>query len=438
MEGFAFTRPDRAVFPMESALFQWRGDHGNRLLCYRQHCPGYCNERGNITGVLDFYDEGIRPAAMEQCGGVFGLGNHGGGPTRKHLAEVEAWAAKHPEVELRYSTLHGLFKALKAEIKTKKAEVPEVRGEFGYCLRGCYSAVQKFKSLYRQAEQSLPGAEVTESLVTGNNSLVEAWEGVLFNSFHDILPGSSIERAMEEQMAWVGQSLHESKQAGFQAMNALAARVDTRVPAAASPDAPTQVPVLIWNPLPRPFSGPVEVEVSLDYRPKFDYLNRCGEVPVVLFDGRGKALSFQEVATEHGAMPNLPWRKRVVVPLEIPALGWQVLRMGVGPKKIQPVKRADSARTKGKGIANSDWESLPQLGGMEIRWKGKNWFPEGRRLQLLVMEDPWGSWGGMGEEPDAWKLDRVREEWKLVRSEVLEPGPDARGYGPVGKARTRG
>ena len=41
MEGFAFTRPQRAQFPMESPAFWWQGGSGAKILCYRQHWLWY-------------------------------------------------------------------------------------------------------------------------------------------------------------------------------------------------------------------------------------------------------------------------------------------------------------------------------------------------------------------------------------------------------------
>jgi len=428
MEGFSFTRPQRAQFPLESPVFWWNGDHADRLLCYRQHVPWYCSERHSMAQTLDITLAAASGQPYRNVGVLFGLGNHGGGPTRRHLADVEKWREAHPEVEVRYSTLHGLFAALgKEKILQSRGRVPELRGEFGYCLRGCYSSAQKFKSLYRLTENAVTAAEITQAVIPGDaeTPLGAAWESVLFNSFHDILPGSSIERAMEDQIAWTGQAFHQAHEANFDALNRLAAQVDTRVAPPAGPDEPAPVPVLIWNPLPRPFSGPVEIEVSMDYRPFFNYVGRSNELPFALREPKGKLIPFQEIATEHSAMPDLPWRKRVAAHLEIPALGWKVVQLGL--EKITPVfaKRSDDCSAGRDWIANSRWRvSTGKAGNLEIRLDGKQFLGGRDSLRPIVFEDPWGSWGGMSEEPDSWKLDQLRERWALVRSEVIESGPE--------------
>ncbi len=433
MEGFMFTRPQRGQFPMEEPAFWWGSGRDNRLLCYRQHFHAYCCERTNLHAVLDITLAGARKQALRNVGVLMGLGNHGGGPSRRHLADAISWGKAHPEVELRYSTLHRLFDAVRAEIETG-VKIPAVSGELGYCLRGCYSSVQKFKSQFRTAEASLSAAETSQSIIrnaipSGLAALDEAWESVLFNSFHDILPGSSIERAMEDQMAWTGVAVHHARRAQFAALNALAAKVDTRVPKASGPDRPCDVPLLVWNPLPRAFKGHVELEASLDYRPLWAYQNKPEQLPLPFHvrDEKGRLLPFQSIRTEHTSMQDLPWRMRAVTALEIPAFGWRVVRMGIAYDKLPAQKITNPCKSLSGGqpwISNGKWSVGVKRGALAIQRGGRNFLLSNKNLRLLVVEDPWGSWGGMNEEPEGFRLERVREEWKLAASHVLESGPE--------------
>ena len=436
MDGFAFTRPQRTEFAMDAPAFWWECDGNDRLLCYRQHWKWYCSERGNTDEMLNATLAGAQAHPLVNVGVLMGLGNHGGGPTRRHLAETLAWAAQHPDVEVRFSTLHGFFDQLRAEVESKpEREVPSVRGEFGYCLRGCYSSVQKFKTLFRQAEANVSSAETTQAFVgllqpSPSTPLFDAWDALVFNSFHDVLPGSSIERAMEEQSVWTAGAIHQANKARFEALNALAGRVDTQVPPPPAPDEPTEVPFLVWNALPYPFKGQVELEGSLDYRPLFDYEDRPGEVPFTVRDAAGIDLPFQEVRTEHTSMISLPWRKRVVLPLEIPAAGWRVVRLGKAVDMPLPVSAKNACTaggTESPWIANEFWK-IGADAQMRLRIEragGEDFFPEGiGGLQLRVVEDIWGSWGGMNEEPDSYCLDNILETWNLADSQVLESGPE--------------
>ncbi|MFA7344335.1 MAG: hypothetical protein WC003_08535 [Terrimicrobiaceae bacterium] len=432
MTGFAFTRPQRSQFPMAEPAFWWESAETNRILCYRQHWMWYCCERNAMITVLDDTLRGARAGGLTHVGVLFGLGNHGGGPSRRHLKEIRAWRGQHPEVEVRFSTLHGFFDALRQEVASASGPtIPSVRGEFGYCLRGCYSSVQKFKSLYRKAEALVAGAEITRSIVgaaTGDPlpDLGDAWASIAFNAFHDILPGSSIERAFDEQTAWNGLALHRAQEVRFAALNRLADKIDTTVPPARGEDLPTDVPLLVWNPLPRTFQGQVELEASLDYRPDWAFQNRVAEWPVAVYGHDGKPLPFQRVQTEHTSMRDLPWRARVVVPLEIPALGWTSVRLGLRDSKSEasPVPPVCRVRRGTKAeIANHEWNVGVKGGSLAIRRNGANFFLAKRDFGLSVYEDPWGSWGGMEEEMSSFVLDEMREMWALRHHEIIESGP---------------
>lgn len=432
MEGFCFSRPQQNEFPLNSPAFWWEGDWKNRIFCYRQHWPWYCSERSNLLEVLDETLRGVGALDFVHAGVLFGLGNHGGGPTRRHLREVDQWRLLHPEVEVRFSTLHGFFAEAGKEVAARpERAIPVVRGDLGFCLRGCYSSVQKFKSLYRRGESLVADAEVTRSVIGAATDsetldLTEAWDALLFNAFHDILPGSSIERAFEEQTAWMGVAIHRATEARFAALNQLVAKIDTTVPPARNPDAATDVPVVVWNPLPRPFIGLAEAEVPLDWRPIWEFKDRPDEMPVVVFDDTDSPAPFQIVATEHGSMTDVPWRRRVVVPVEIPPLGWTTLRVGwrEEPEAIQPPSQCDGEQDGAASrIRNRDWYLEAADGALSIRRNGENFFSAQRNLEIRLVEDPWGSWGGMKEETESFWLEKVRETWRLAHSEILEHGP---------------
>ena len=97
----------------------------------------------------------------------------------------------------------------------------------------------------------------------------------------------------------------------------------------------------------------------MDYRPLFEYENRPSEVPFTVRDAAELELPFQEVRTEHTSMISLPWRKRVVLPLEIPACGWQIVRLGKAKEKALPVPAKNICTAGGADspwIANAFWK----------------------------------------------------------------------------------
>jgi alpha-mannosidase len=108
-------------------------------------------------------------------------------------------------------------------------------------------------------------------------------------------------------------------------LSALAARVDTTVPPVPGPSA---VPFLVWNPHPHPFRDAIELEAALDYRPLFAYQGRVSELPLEVRGPNGESLPFQRLETEHDSWSNVPWRARVLVPVDLAPRGWGVFTLG--------------------------------------------------------------------------------------------------------------
>ncbi|MEI6492428.1 MAG: hypothetical protein WCO94_07755 [Verrucomicrobiota bacterium] len=434
MENFAFTRPQRSEFPMQSPAFWWSGRGGKKILCYRQHWLWYCSERFNLAKILD---ETLRLSADQpflHVGVLMGLGNHGGGPSRRHIMDARAWGGTHPEIELRYSTLHGFFDALRGEIPgLPEPAVPLHVGDMGYCLRGCYSSALRLKSAHRRSESALAAAEATRAAVDaglaspGGADLDDEWKGVLFNTFHDILPGSSIERALDDQIALAGHIVRKSQEVTFEAMTRLGRHVDTSVSPPPDPDSPRDVAILVWNPLPRAFEGWFELEASLDYRPFHGLSAEIGSMRLILEGPGGELPAFQEIATEHHSMRDAAWRKRVVLRSEIPPFGWKVFRLGCRKPAPESGALAASAMqaSAGRSIQQGPWrvDVTPEK-QVKIYFEDRPFFAGDGAMELHTIEDIWGSWGGMGEEKNAILTDNILHRWEVSDSAVLESGPE--------------
>jgi alpha-mannosidase len=364
------------------------------------------------------------------------------------LNEIAAWKKKHPEVNVVFSGLHRLFDALRKEMTKKGGEdfFPIHRGELNFVLRGCYSSVAKLMFQYRKTEALVSSAEKTTAVInevlerdTGFQSvrgshglkgrvtgeLYDVWQSILFNSFHDILPGSSIERAFDEQIAWLGGAQHESQAIRFEALTALSHQIDTRV-ATPKGDMPSGVALLVWNAHPRPYAGPIELEASLDYRPIWKYHKKVDELPLKVTGPDGKPAVHQIIDAEHNSMVELAWRKRVVMPVELPAMGWNVIEMawveGHNPPSVEQPTTAPMPGVIDNGI----YRVQARVGdkGIQITRNGRSIFNAGSEgLGAVTVEDPWGSWGGMAEEPESLDLSTVRHQWRISEVQNLESGP---------------
>jgi alpha-mannosidase len=435
IDAFACTRPWDHHFPVSKSAFWWRGAGGARVLSYRPRHGWYGSNRDETTRRLDEALAEAGATGLENVACFLGLGNHGGGTSRRMLREVRTWQAAHPDVKVVYSGLHRFFAALRAEARGKTVDfLPEVVGELNFCLRGCSTSMARFKFAYRRAQSTLLSAERTHAAVmafagSGPASLETAWDTLLFNTFHDILPGSSIERAYDDQFAQIGGCIDAAQRHAAAALMDLSAKIDTTTtPWLDGDDQPLPVPVLVWNPHPWSLRRQVEVEVNLDYRPLFDYRGSPDTVPVAVKDHEGTPVPHQLIAVENDCDPDLPWRKRVVVSLDLPPMGWRVLHMGLNGRRPAQ-KKAPGGRGRARmigshAISNGTLcvSAPPGQTKVSFRYRNQAWLPDG--LQVRLYADDWGSWGGMAEEGDSWLLTRELERWAVTMTQVLEDGPE--------------
>ncbi len=422
---FAFTRQVSDFPALTKPVFQWIGQGGSRILTLLDKVAWYGSNRDEMTRRLDQAIEKVPSLNMTNIAIFFGLGNHGGGSSQRQIEDILRWRDAHPEIEVKFSTLHGYFAACEKE----SSDYPEYRGEINFCLRGCTSSAAKIKSKFRQTEAINRRAEFVTKAIAGalntpSPDLTEEWKGTLFNSFHDILPGSSIERANYEQIEWMDQVIHNCRSREFNALNQLAGTIAIKVKTPEY-DMPEAVPFVIFNPRPVTYSGPVEIECSMDYRSLMEYENRDKEVPVELLDEEQQPLPFQVVETEHNAMKPWPWRRRVVTHLEVPAGGWRQVSLG-HVKQPEIVKFATPWTTAdAHGISNEFFRIEARRGTNSLRIsRGDKSVLAADGLEFATFADRFGSWGAMDEAPEGWRCDKRLQTWTVTEVKILESGPE--------------
>ena len=452
MESFAFWRPQQNLLPLPKPAFRWRGPSGASILCYRLEPGWYGTNRDEAPRRLDGALETAGRAGLDNVAVFLGLGDHGGGPSRRQILDVRAWAAAHPEVRVEWSGLHRFFDALRAEATAKGGDTffPEVSGELGFTLRGCYTSCLRVKSAFRHAEAELATAEAAVDL-TGNCSqlsfancsLSSASEALLFNSFHDILPGSCMERAVEEQLQQLGGVRDAARKALHAALRAIATATDTSVPKPRG-DFPAALPFVAFNPHPWDYRGPLELEGCIDDRPDYFKPFGGGQAPLVVRDPRGRRIPFQIVPAE-AQFGDVVWRSRVVFDARIPARGFAIYTLGWDTKAegqatrdtrqaacrnvemspcVSHVARHVSNLAGGgaAAISSSRFSIYARTGAacVHILRDGKPWL-KGAGLQALLFRDPYGSWGT--NDPRQYDESVPPVAWRVERAEVVESGP---------------
>lgn len=196
--------PECEAFPYN--IFWWEGIDGSRVLAhtYKENnaetSPAKLIERWESDRVQD---EGIDSMMYP-----FGYGDGGGGAVRETLEYIRRCTDLEGAPRVRYESPEKYFKRLE-----EKGTENVFFGELYLAWhRGTYTAQAKTKLGVRRAECVLKEAEYWNSVtavrekVSGSNKvaiqrstdLKKLWKRLLFQEFHDILPGTGIARVHEE------------------------------------------------------------------------------------------------------------------------------------------------------------------------------------------------------------------------------------------------
>ena len=253
-DAYVFMRPQAWEAPAAPNLFWWQSPDGSRIL--PQRVPGEYSQQPKATA--DDLEKNLRENWQKHFSsgfddGVFwlGIGNHGGGPTKEHLARVaELQKDREFPVTLKFSTVAEYFAAVRAS--PAFAALPVHGGELQHHARGCYAAWSEIKRLNRMGERTLLAAETAARCTGLAANLEPAWWALLFNQFHDVLAGTSTAQTWAETRNRFGAALHSGAETLRTAVHRLARRVDSSHLSGNT--------LFAFNPLP----WAREVEVTLD------------------------------------------------------------------------------------------------------------------------------------------------------------------------------
>ena len=221
---------DSTEFPFE--VFWWEAPDQSRVLSLMLPPIGESVEVGKMT---KYACEWQVKTGLKNALWLPGVGDHGGGPTRDMLEVNRRWQESAFFPVLEFMTAENFL----AEVARENSEsYPTWRDELYLEFhRGCYTTHADQKLWNRRCEDLLYQAELFAtfaSIVTGaiyrKRELEVAWKQVLFNQFHDILPGSAIPEAYVD----ANQGWQEVERVGSEilaeALQAIASDIDVSSP----------------------------------------------------------------------------------------------------------------------------------------------------------------------------------------------------------------
>ena len=306
-EMYVHMRPQADELALPADLYRWRGVDGTTIPAYRIAVGLYHTEHDNIEDRLR---AGVELAlTLGRDVPVFwGLGNHGGGATRRDLATIDAFIAREPGVRVIHSTPDRFYDA----VKDAAAVAPVHDGDLQRSFTGCYTSLSRLKrrsvaSLGRliQGETASAAAWWLAPETGPGPDLAEAWKLHLFNDFHDILTGSCVEPAEGDALDQYGRAEDIGRAAALHSLASLNR---------GSHNSPS-LPVIVFNANPSLGRVPVEFECMADHRPFWK-----GTWRMRLFRADGREVVCQEEQPE-SLLPFNNWRRRISFVDDLPGVG---------------------------------------------------------------------------------------------------------------------
>jgi alpha-mannosidase len=336
-------------------LFWWESPDGSKVLAYFPH--DYAN--GNLSPLrlsADLAQARQRSTGMNSMMDLYGIGDHGGGPTRAILDEGFHWATPStpPKVmpKIEFGLAQPWFSAVEKEVAPEskvwdyqsiakgytpppavegKISIPTWKEEMYFEYhRGVMTTQANHKRNMRQSEVEVLDAEKWASLAWldgrryPGEELTEDWKKVLFNQFHDLAAGSGIGIIYKDAQKDYDVVRYSANEIAAKSLATVDERINT-----AGAGAGARTPVVVYNPLGWERSGEVTVHAQVA---KAGVSATGAQVVEVKPDDK---TDFADVKLHV---------------LHVPALGYKVVWIGSGKTAAEPAEKAVSARDAGDSI----------------------------------------------------------------------------------------
>lgn len=262
-------------------FFWWESPDGSKVLTYFPH--DYANSNLNpVRLARDFEIAHKEATGLPGILDLYGVGDHGGGPTRAMLDEGMHWAQPgHVTPKIEFGTAQPYFTWFEKQIAPEspewdyksiakgytpppavpgKVSIPTWKSEMYFEYhRGVMTTQANHKKNMRDSEEQVLNAEKWASLAWldgrayPGDEITEDWKKVLFNQFHDLAAGSGIGVIYKDAQKDYDVVKYSTNEISSNALSTVDDRVNT---------AGSGTPVVVYNPLGWERSGEVTVHVD--------------------------------------------------------------------------------------------------------------------------------------------------------------------------------
>ena len=337
MNAYIYMRPSHKERNTESDVFQWTAPDGSEVLTYHILEP-YCarfDEMDDLNARLAFLEENTK-TELPLLPVFYGVGNHGGGPTIRHIELLKAYKKEHPEKELIFSDLQDFF----TRIQNSGVPIPRYCGDLQHHASGCYAAEPRVKNAIRRAETELIAAEnysALSSVLCGrpakNSAFHHAWDAVCFCHFHDSMDGCSIKEAHDDTIDMLGMAKHTAAVEENNALQTISWKINTT-------DRTLGRPLILFNPYGFEATQSVRLNTGLND----------------IYDTDGTPVASQSVLSSTQECNERPDQ---LFQATVPALGYRVYY--IRETKDKPQLESTVSATAQDGLPNANRKCGPVL-----------------------------------------------------------------------------
>jgi alpha-mannosidase len=253
-------------------MFWWQAPDGSKVLAFEEPATGgWYNGDVAVNRFERLLDFAGKTGAKDMLW-VYGVGNHGGGPTRENINAALGFQQLSFLPGVRFSTATEFFHRLESYDMSK---LPTVCGELNSTssagFYGTYTSHSDIKRWNRDAEAITESAEAIAAISSRygfaypGKEFRRNWEDITWNHHHDTLPGTSIHPSYNKSEAMYKRVIESSRKISNDALKYLATKVRTEGDG-----------VLVFNPTGFARDGVVDLGDSNPYLfvkdvPKFGY-----------------------------------------------------------------------------------------------------------------------------------------------------------------------
>jgi alpha-mannosidase len=441
-------------------FFWWQSPDGSKVLTYFPH--DYANDNLNpVRLARDFSIARAQTPGLSSMMDLYGIGDHGGGPTRAILDEGRHWA--YPSLpayvtpKIEFGTALPYFTALEKQIAPNSpvwdypsiakgytppppvagmVSIPTWKSELYFEYhRGVMTTQANHKKNMREAEERMLDAEKWASLawvLAGraypSSDLTEDWKKVLFNQFHDTAAGSGIGVIYKDAQKDYDVVRWSTNEIDAGALQAVTERIDT----SGKKKGLLGTPVVVTNPLGWKRNGVITVIVPVSDSAKS--VTACDDTlmndsyPAPCLDARIVSRDKKQGTAEVSVKV---W--------EVPATGFRTIHLNPDTRPEQA--KGGAPRDDGKDglLLNGRWSSVTvnKFTGcitslVEDQSKFDLIAPGGCANELEVFKDT-------PKDYDAWNIDPGTLDQQLTitaKADSVQPVNDANGYTAIRVTRT--